>query len=121
VRMEAALPDTPVEEGTTEEALDGDFALGEYVSIAGEDGELEGISVDDEEMKDPEADDGDDDRADLPESRMYLGDPGYLPDEIFAQAAAAITARVENPTGARGKAVEREQRNRKWVRSMDFE
>ena len=70
--MEAAMHDAPEEEGTTEEALDGDFTLGEYASIAGEDGELEGISVDDEEMKDPEADDGDDNWADLPESRISL-------------------------------------------------
>ena len=114
------MPDAPEEESTTEEALDGEFALGEYASIAGEDGELEGISVDDEEMKDREADDGDDDRADLPESRMSLGDPGYLPDELLAQVAAATTARVENPAGARVKAVEREKRNRKWVRSKDL-
>jgi len=100
--MEAVMHDASEEEGTTEKTLDGDFALGEDASIAGEGGELEGISVDDEEMKDPEADDGDDEWADLPEcqsvrvfrlldyqpaitssreSRMSLGDSGYLPDE----------------------------------------
>ena len=99
VRMETAMHDAsePTEEpeelsddDDDVEALDGDFALGEYASIAGEDGGLEGISVDDEEMKDPEADDDDDEWADLPGYRTSLCSPGFLPDDLFARAAAAI-------------------------------
>ena len=43
-------PEGPSDGGGDAEALNGDFVLGE-------DGELEGMSVDNEEMKDPEADD----------------------------------------------------------------
>jgi len=77
------------------EALDGDIGLGE-------DGELEGVSVDDKEMKDPEADD--DELADLPGSRTSLDGPGYLPDDLFVWAAAAtaiMAARLQKPTCGR--------------------
>ena len=84
------------------EALDGDFALGEYASIAGEDGGLEEISVDDEEMNDSEADD-DDEWADRPGYRTSLCGPGCLPDDLFARAATAIaiTAARALPVGGR--------------------
>ena len=51
------------------EALNGDFSLGE-------DGELEGMSVDDKEMKDPKADD--DEWANPLEFGTSLGDPGLF-------------------------------------------
>jgi len=132
VRMETAMHDAEEDgEGLSDEdedededddddaeALDGDFALGEDASITDEEGELEGMSVDDEEIKDAEADDDDDEWAGLPGSRTSVVDPGYLPDEIFAQAAAAITA--QQPRGGRAKAVERKKRNRKRVRAKDL-
>ena len=120
VRMETAMHDASEEEGPTEEpeglsdgdddveALDGDFVLGKCASIAGEDGGLEGISVDDEEMKDPEADDDDDEWADLPGYRTSSCSPGCLPDDLFARAAAAIAitaARVQKPTCSRAPLV----------------
>ena len=70
-------PEGPSDGGGDAEALNGDLVLGE-------DGELEGMSVDDEEMKDPEADD--DEWAALPESRTFVGGPGYLPDDHFARS-----------------------------------
>jgi len=86
------------------EILGKDFVLGEDTSIAGEDGELGAISMDNEETKDH--DDGDGEWAgmggsgrDLLESRTSLGESGYLPDELFAQTAAALmAARVQSPT-----------------------
>ena len=58
---------------------------------------------------------------DLLESRTSLGDPGYLPDELFAQAAAAITVTwVQSPTCARAKAMERKKRNRQRVIAKDL-
>jgi len=55
--------------------------------------ELGGISVDDEEMKDPDPDKwtgiGASGRV-LLESRTSLGDPGYLPYDLFAITEADV-------------------------------
>jgi hypothetical protein len=148
-RMEAAMLDAEGEgtdTGTEEpeglsdddaEGLDGDFAFGEDDSIAYEDVELEEISVDDEEMKDPEEEEeeywtgiGSRPRSSgaPPASRERKEGDGrtssnldYLPDELFAQAAAAITARVQKTTDSKTKEVKRKKRtSRQKVKSKDL-
>ena len=117
--MEAAMHDAPEEEGTTEEALDIDFHLMKTPVLRVKTGNWRGYRW---TMKkwDPEADDGDDEWADLLESRTSLGDSGYLPDELFAQAATATTTRVEKPTSGWAKAVERKKRTRRRVRAKNL-
>ena len=54
-------------------------------------------------------------------SRAALGNPDYLPDELFAQAAGAVTARVvPKPTGSKAKEVKRKKRNQKRTKSKDL-
>jgi len=147
-RMEAAMHDAE-DEGTEEpegpsdadvdaEGLDGDFAFGDDDSITyeddHEDGESEGISVNDEEMKDPEDEDDNEYRSSIgpvgkrkeeerplsPQYGMTSSTVGYLPDQLFAQAAAAITARVPKPTDSKTKEVERRKRSRRKVKSKDL-
>ena len=123
------------------EGLDGDFAFGEDDSITYEDedgdGESEEISEDDEEMKDPEdEDDKKEHRSSIGPVRKRKGEEGslslspeygmsssavdYLPDELFAQAAAAITTRVQKPTDSKTKEVKRRKRSRRKVNSKDL-
>ena len=116
------------------EGLDGDFAFGEDDSIADEDGEQEDISVGDEEMKDPEEWTGIGALGGASPARKRNGgeeslsseygvtssNPDYLPDELFAQAAAGITARVQKPTDSKTKEVKRKKSRRQKVRSKDL-
>ena len=127
------------------EGLDGDFAFGEDDSITYEDedgdgdgdGESEEISEDDEEMNDPEdEDDKKQHRSGIgpvrkrkeeegslllsPEYGTTSSTVGYLPDELFAQAAAAITARAQKPTDSKTEEVKRRKRSRRKVKSKDL-
>ena len=54
-------------------------------------------------------------------SPTSLGNPDYLPDELFTQAAAAITAReVRRPTDSKAKEVKKKKRNQKRTKSKDL-
>jgi len=122
------------------EGLDGDFAAYED-----DDEELEEISVDDddEEMKEPEEDEEystgigrprtrtrirpkrnerEEEEPLSPENGMTLGNLDYLPDEIFAQAAAAITERVQNSADSKTKEVTRrkKRKSRHKMKSKDL-
>lgn len=165
MRMEAAMHDAegedtgPDSDGLSGSSQNGDFAFsagegeGEVDSIVADgDAELEEISGDDEEMKDPEAEDDEYDdvewagsiginvgtggrcRDSLPArkrkrgedapprgSQTSLGDPDYLPDELFTQASAAIAAReVRRPTDSKAKEVKKKKRNQKRTKSKDL-
>ena len=146
MRMEAAMHDAE-SEGRSDaddadadadaEGLDGDFAAYED----DEDEELEEISVDDdEEMKELEEDEEystgigrprprprprskrnerEEEEPLSPENGMALGNLDYLPDEVFAQAAAAITGRVQN-SKTKDVTRKKKRRSRHKVKSKDL-
>jgi hypothetical protein len=128
------------------ESLDGDFVSG---ADEDEDGGPEEASADDEEMKDPEAEEEDNgewtgiigrsgsaaptrtrDRGEEEwlslESRVVSSsNPDYLPEEVFAQAAAAITARRQDAADSKAKEGKRKRkrkrkRNREKAKAKDL-